>query len=100
MDEIDNVSEKHRAVFERVFRETQELMVQRMMDADLPNAYVEVVAARMIAIRAAAADQSLENVAMRVVAMACAWDSANAEALSQVRERSRALRARKDESKH
>lgn len=91
----NDIRDEHREAFERVFAECQDEIVRRMMDARLPNAYLESFAARMAVYRAAACDQPLALVLMRIGSIAGTYDKEHALHLKLVREYARDLKARR-----
>lgn len=95
----DGVHDDDRLVFEAFFRETQRAMVERMVRDRMPNTYLDVVIARMVALRAVVADVTIEDVVLRCERIANAYTKQHQQAHDEIRSVMRAWQANK-ETKH
>ena len=96
----DNIRDEDRDLFEAAFFETQQQLVERFVADGLPNIYLETVIARMVANRAAVADEPVATVVKRIFHMAEAHEAAHQAEHDAIREMVRSMRAGAKETKH
>lgn len=89
----DNIRDAHRDQFNQLYVEVMEHLLRRAVELDLPNAYMETVIARMLAMRSAACDDDIDIVSERVLAMSKSYSEEHASLYEQARELGRYMRA-------
>lgn len=95
----DGVHDDDRLAFEEFFTDTQRVMVERMVRDRLPNSCLDVVIARMVALRAVVADVDIKDVVLRCERIANAYEGEHAAKHDELRGVMRTWRASK-ETKH
>lgn len=94
----DNVTDEHRALFEELFEDFQKTLLQAMINQELPNAYLETMLARMVAMRSAACDEDIPIVLARVETMSRSFAEASS-VYAQARQHGRDIRRRNRNSR-
>lgn len=89
----DNIRTADRDKFELLYIEVMEALLHHAIELQLPNAYMETIVARMLAMRSAACDEELSVVTDRVVVMAQSYTDEHADTYEHARALGRKMRA-------